>query len=101
MTHTLSVSPQSITECEAHAEVHFFCRENNGNFAINIVWQDPHHNIYIPGSVPEGRISAEGSRFSIFSIIRNDAGNYRCHRSSDHTEFAEGRLTVTGMQLKF
>ena len=98
MAHSLLVTPPFITEVEGHSEVHFFCREDDNTFAINIVWQDPHENIYIPGSGGNLRISAEGSRLSIFNLTRNDTGIYRCLKIDNHTEFADGRLTVNGMQ---
>ena len=100
VAHTLSVIPQSIPELEGDPEVHFFCREDSNTFATNIIWQDPQESIYIPGSLNENgnkRILAEGSRLTIFNIIRNDTGTYRCLRNTNHTEFAEGTLTVIGM----
>lgn len=98
VVHSLSVSPPLVTELEDHSEVSFFCRED-GVFATDIVWQDPLGNFYTPGSTENEntRITAEGSRLSIFNIIRNDAGTYRCLNSNNHTDFADGRLIVNGM----
>lgn len=102
MAQSLNVSPSVIIEDENHSEVHFFCREDDNTYAREIVWQDPHGNNYTPGSGENGdKILAEGSRLSIFNIIRNDAGIYRCLKSSDHTEFADGTLVVEGMQLQY
>ena len=101
MTNSLFVFPQFITVCEDHPEVHFFCKESDDIFAINIVWQDSQEVFYVPGSLNENdnkRILAEGSRLSILNISRNDTGGYRCLRSNNYTVFAEGSLTVTGMK---
>lgn len=99
VVHSLLVTPQTVTELEDHSAVHFFCRKDDSMFAIHIVWQDPHNNFYTPGSTENEneRITAEGSRLSIFNIIRNDTGTYRCLNSSNHTDFADGRLIVNGM----
>lgn len=100
VVHSLLVTPPVVTKLE-DSVVNFFCREDNNNFATDIVWQDPHENYYIPGSGENEniRISAVGSRLEITNIIRNDTGIYRCLRSSNHTEFADGELIVYGMQL--
>lgn len=97
VVHSLLVTPPLITEVEGHSKVHFFCRENDNTFAIKIVWQDPLENVYIPGSGGNLRISAEGSRLSIINLICNDTGIYRCLNIDNHTEFAEGHLTVNGI----
>ena len=100
--YSLLVTPQTIPELEGDLEVFFFCRENNNSFAnpTNIVWQDPQGISYTPGSPSMGgnsRISAEGSRLRIAHIVRNDTGSYRCRRSNNPAEFAEGNLLVHGM----
>lgn len=99
VVHSLLVTPRLVTELEGHSEVHFFCREDNNVFARDIVWQDPHGNVYTPGSTENEntRITAEGSRLSIFNIIRNDTGTYRCLNSNNYTVFADGNLIVNGM----
>ena len=102
VAHTLSVFPPMLTTMEGDSEESFFCRENNGTYAADIVWMDPDNNLYSPGSMNEGgntRIEVEGSRLSIHDIIRTDEGKYSCHRRSNNSEFAEGILNVTGMSL--
>ena len=99
--YSLLVTPQTVPELEGDLEVYFFCRENNNSFASpkSIVWQDPQGISYIPGSPSVGgnsRISAEGSRLRIVHIVRNDTGIYRCQRSNNPAEFAEGNLFVHG-----
>ena len=98
--YSLLVTPQTIPELEGDLEVNFFCRENNNSFAINIEWLDPQHILYIPGSLSMGgnsRISAEGSRLQIRQLVRNDTGIYRCLRSNNPPDFAEGTLLVHGI----
>ena len=99
--HSLLVTPQTIPELEGDLEVSFFCRENNNTFATDIEWLDPHHILYIPGSLStEGnsRIYAEGSRLQITQLVRNDTGIYRCLRSNNPSDFAEGTLLVHGIR---
>ena len=98
------MTPQTVPEVEGDLEVYFFCRENNNSFASpkDIVWQDPQGISYIPGSLSiegKSRISAEGSRLRIVHIVRNDTGFYRCQRSDNPAEFAEGNLLVNGIYL--
>ena len=99
VTVSLLVNPSSISELEGDEEVHFFCVENNNDLATDIVWKDPWECLYIPGSprMEDSRVSAEGSRLSIFDINRNDTGLYACLRSNNSAEFAAGRLVVNGM----
>lgn len=102
VAHPLSVFPPFLSESEGDPDAYFFCLENSTSFATDIVWQDPQQNIYIPGNLTKTenrRISAEGSRLSIQNIIRNDTGIYRCLRKNNFTDFAEGNLTVFGMQM--
>ena len=100
--YSLLVIPQTIPELEGDLEVNFFCRENNNSFATSIKWLDPQHILYIPGSLSMGgnsRISAERSRLQIRQLVRNDTGIYRCLRSNNPPDFAEGTLLVHGIHL--
>ena len=84
---------------EGDSEESFFCREDTGAYASDIVWKDPYNNLYSPGPVNEGgntRVEVEGSRLLIRDIIRNDTGRYSCCRKNNLTDFAEGILYVTG-----
>ena len=97
--YSLLVTPQTVPELENDLEVHFFCRENNNTFAVNIAWMDPQEFLYIPGSLNMGnsRITAEGSRLRIVQLLRNDTGMYRCLRSNNPSDFAVGTLLVHGI----
>ena len=77
----------------------YYCREDDGRYAYDVVWFDPHGNQYTPGSNSEDnpRIVAVDSKLSVHDIVRLDTGMYRCQRNSDSSEFDEAMLEVEGM----
>ena len=77
----------------------FFCYEDNGYQATNVIWVDSQGNTYTEDSTSQGgntRISVEGNKLIITDLVRSDSGSYRCSRVGNPNVSAVGDLLVTG-----